>query len=92
MRRRDLLTKGTAAAGLAASRKVLEPLAKAASLATKLPTVPKRRLGKTGIDLSIIALGGVAAMGRPHDAGAAAGCTCRSISKAVPGHLDTSRS
>ena len=62
MRRRDLLTKGTAAAGLAASRKVLEPLAKAASMATKLPTVPKRRLGKTGIDLSIIALGGVAVM------------------------------
>src|SRR3989442_66136 len=62
MRRRDLLRKGTAAAGLAASRKVLEPLAKAASMATILPTVPKRRLGKTGIDLSIIALGGVAVM------------------------------
>src|SRR3989442_6288853 len=62
MRRRDLLRKGTAAAGLAASRKVLEPLTKAASLATMLPTVPKRRLGKTGIDLSIIALGGVAVM------------------------------
>src|SRR5712692_6889032 len=62
MRRRDFLTKGTAAAGLAASRKVLEPLAKAASISTMLPTVPKRRLGKTGIDLSIIALGGVAVM------------------------------
>ena len=33
-----------------------------------------------------------AAMGRPHDAGAAAGCTCRSNSKAVPECLDTSRS
>jgi len=33
-----------------------------------------------------------AAMWQPHDAGAAAGCTCRTISKAVPERLDTSRS
>ncbi len=32
-----------------------------------------------------------AAMWRPHDASAAVGCTCRSISKAVPERLDTSR-
>ncbi len=57
MDRRDFLTKGTAAAGLAASQKLLSPLAKAATGA-----IPKRRLGKTGVDLSIIALGGVALM------------------------------
>jgi aryl-alcohol dehydrogenase-like predicted oxidoreductase len=57
MRRRDFLRRGTAAAaGLAASRKVFDPLAKAGELVNP---IPKRRLGRTGVDLSIIALGGI---------------------------------
>jgi aryl-alcohol dehydrogenase-like predicted oxidoreductase len=59
MHRRDFLKKGTAA-GLAASQKILEPLAHAKD--KDLSPVAKRRLGKTGVDLSIIALGGVAVM------------------------------
>jgi aryl-alcohol dehydrogenase-like predicted oxidoreductase len=59
MRRRDFLRKGTvAAAGLAASNKLLDPVAQA-STNPKLAPIPKRRLGKTGSDLSIIALGGM---------------------------------
>jgi aryl-alcohol dehydrogenase-like predicted oxidoreductase len=55
MRRRDFLRKGTvAAAGLAASQKVFQSPAKAAE-----SPIPKRRLGKTGADLSVIALGGM---------------------------------
>src|SRR6202167_4144341 len=57
MRRRDFL--GTAAAGLAGSAKILEPLAKAGEATS---AIPKRRLGKTGVDLSIIALGGMLVM------------------------------
>jgi aryl-alcohol dehydrogenase-like predicted oxidoreductase len=57
MRRRDFLRRGTAAAaGLAAAQRVFDPLAKAGEL---LNPVPKRRLGKTGVDLSIIAFGGI---------------------------------
>ena len=57
MRRRDFLRRGTAAAaGLAASQKVFDPLAKAGEL---LNPIPKRRLRKTGVDLSIIAFGGI---------------------------------
>jgi aryl-alcohol dehydrogenase-like predicted oxidoreductase len=59
MDRRDFLKRGTAAAGLAASRKVLQPLAEAAQPPTPADAIPKRRLGKTGVDLSIIALGGI---------------------------------
>src|SRR3989442_931449 len=63
MHRRDFLKKGTAAAGLAASHKAFEPLARAQQQTTsQLSPVPKRWLGKTGIELSIIALGGVAVM------------------------------
>jgi aryl-alcohol dehydrogenase-like predicted oxidoreductase len=59
MRRRDFLKKGTtAAAGLAASHRLLTPLANAGEAAKQKP-IPKRRLGKTGVDLSIIALGGI---------------------------------
>jgi aryl-alcohol dehydrogenase-like predicted oxidoreductase len=74
MRRRDFLRKGTAAAaGLTASQGAqglpfgpfaplkagsaafqFNPLAKAGET-----PIPKRRLGKTGIDLSLIALGGM---------------------------------
>jgi aryl-alcohol dehydrogenase-like predicted oxidoreductase len=61
MKRRDFLRKGTAAAGLAASKKMFNPLAKA-SESSKLTPIPKRRLGKTGADLSIIALGGMLVM------------------------------
>ncbi len=54
MDRRDFLKKGTVAAGLAASQKVLQPLpVKAAS------EFPRRALGRTGERLSIIALGGI---------------------------------
>jgi aryl-alcohol dehydrogenase-like predicted oxidoreductase len=67
MDRRDFLRKGSAAASLAAaSRKILEPLSAEGKDAAegKAPTqpIPKRRLGKTGVDLSIIALGGVVLM------------------------------
>jgi len=59
MHRRDFLRRGTAAAGLAAaSKQILTPLAKAAE-GSKQTSIPKRRLGKTGVDLSIIALGGI---------------------------------
>jgi aryl-alcohol dehydrogenase-like predicted oxidoreductase len=58
MDRRDFLKKGTAAAGLAASQKILSPLAKAGETAVQAP-IAKRRLGKTGVDLSIIAMGGI---------------------------------
>jgi aryl-alcohol dehydrogenase-like predicted oxidoreductase len=54
MDRRDFLKKGTVAAGLAASQKVLQPLAAGAT-----SSFPKRALGKTGEHLSIIALGGI---------------------------------
>ncbi len=60
MRRRDFLKKGTVAAGLAASHQVLHAGAQAQQ--QKLSPIPKRWLGKTGIELSIIALGGVAVM------------------------------
>jgi aryl-alcohol dehydrogenase-like predicted oxidoreductase len=60
MRRRDFL--GTAAAaGLAASKELVGPLAQASEKAN-LPPIPKRRLGKTGAELSIIALGGMVVM------------------------------
>ncbi len=62
MQRRDFLRRGTAAAaGLAASKKLMDPLAKASETA-KLAPIPKRRLGKTGAHLSIIALGGIVVM------------------------------
>lgn len=47
MQRRDFLRRGTAAAaGLAASKKLMDPLAKASETA-KLAPIPKRQLGKT---------------------------------------------
>ena len=58
MDRRAFLKKGTVAAGLAAaSQKVLEPLARAGEAVTA--AFPKRRLGKTGVELSIIGFGGI---------------------------------
>jgi aryl-alcohol dehydrogenase-like predicted oxidoreductase len=53
MDRRDFLKAGTVAAGLAVSGDL------AAHAAGDAPPIPKRRLGKTGVDLSIIALGGI---------------------------------
>jgi len=62
MRRRDFLRRGTAAAaGLAASQKVFDPLARAGE-ATPAAPIPKRALGRTGEHLSIIALGGIVVM------------------------------
>jgi|SRR5271157_2699637 len=62
MRRRDFLRKGTAAAaGLAASTKLMDPLAQASETSNSA-SIPKRRLGKTGAELSIIALGGIVVM------------------------------
>jgi len=55
MRRRDFLKRGTVAAGLAASPKILEPLA----VAGEARSIPKRKLGKTGEELSIIGFGGI---------------------------------
>jgi aryl-alcohol dehydrogenase-like predicted oxidoreductase len=59
MDRRDFLRKGTVAAGLAASQKVLQPLARARGPAMPLATLAKRRLGKTGAELSLIGFGGI---------------------------------
>jgi len=60
MDRRDFLRKGTAAAGLAAaSQKILQPSAKAGEAGNQRSPIPRRRLGKTGVELSIIALGGI---------------------------------
>ncbi len=61
MDRRDFLKKGTAAAGLAASQRVLRGDAEQKTT-SQLPPIGKRRLGETGVELSIIALGGVAVM------------------------------
>lgn len=61
MRRRDFLKKGTVVAGLAASGKILQGKAEAPP-ARDLAPIAKRRLGKTGVDLSILALGGVVVM------------------------------
>ena len=55
MDRRGFLKKSTAAASLAASSKMFEPLAAAKDSAA----IPRRTLGKTGEKLSIIALGGI---------------------------------
>jgi aryl-alcohol dehydrogenase-like predicted oxidoreductase len=57
MDRRDFLKKGAAVTGLTASQNVLSSPAKAAP-----SPIPKRRLGKTGVELSVIALGGVVVM------------------------------
>ena len=67
MRRRDFLKKGTtAAAGLAASHRLLTPLAKAGE-AAKQASIPKRRLGETGVELSIIGFGGIVVMNVTQD-------------------------
>ncbi|MFB3923442.1 MAG: aldo/keto reductase [Terriglobia bacterium] len=57
MDRRDFLKRGTVAASLAASQKSLQPLV--AGDAAPGSSIPKRALGKTGEQLSIIAFGGI---------------------------------
>jgi predicted aldo/keto reductase-like oxidoreductase len=52
----------TAAAGLAASNQILEPLAKADETAGSLKPIPRRKLGKTGEELSIVGFAGIVVM------------------------------
>ena len=61
MDRRNFLMKGTtAAAGLAASSEIFEPVAKADETVRK--PIPKRKLGKTGEELSIVGFAGIVVM------------------------------
>jgi predicted aldo/keto reductase-like oxidoreductase len=63
MDRRDFLMKGTtAAAGLAASNEILGPLAKADETGGGQKPIPKRKLGKTGEELSIVGFAGIVVM------------------------------
>jgi predicted aldo/keto reductase-like oxidoreductase len=63
MDRRNFLKKGTtAAAGLAASNQLLEPLAKADEAAGNQKPIPRRKLGKTGEELSIVGFAGIVVM------------------------------
>jgi aryl-alcohol dehydrogenase-like predicted oxidoreductase len=59
MDRRNFLKRGTAAAGLAASQKILEPLAASGEAVKDDAAFPRRVLGKTGEKLSIIGFGGI---------------------------------
>ena len=61
MLRRDFLKTSAATAALANTTHLPVP-------SSDLPPIAKRRLGKTGIDLSIIALGGVAVMNESQEA------------------------
>jgi predicted aldo/keto reductase-like oxidoreductase len=62
MERRDFLKQSAAAAaGLAASDSLLQPLA-ASETGAAGRTIPRRPLGKTGEQLSIIAMGGIVVM------------------------------
>ncbi len=62
MDRRNFLKTGTAAAGLAASHKILQPIAVADEAPIDFPVFPRRQLGKTGEKLSIIGFGGIVVM------------------------------
>jgi len=64
MHRREFLKKGTAAASLAASRRIVTSAAQAGESAPR-GAIPKRKLGRTGEELSIIALGGMVLMDTP---------------------------
>ena len=61
MERRQFLKTG-AAAGLIGSTKLLEPLAKPEQTRNASGTIPKRKLGKTGEQLSIIGFAGIVLM------------------------------
>src|SRR5208283_4151102 len=63
MDRRDFLKKGTTtAAGLAALNQLPEPLAKADETAGSQKPIPRRKLGKTGEELSIVGFAGIVVM------------------------------
>ena len=63
MDRRNFLMRGsTAAAGLAAADTIFTPLAKASEAADKTKPIPRRKLGKTGEELSIVGFGGIVVM------------------------------
>jgi predicted aldo/keto reductase-like oxidoreductase len=63
MDRRDFLKKGTtAAAGLGASNQLLEPFAKADETVGSHKPIPRRKLGKTGEELSIVGFAGIVVM------------------------------
>jgi predicted aldo/keto reductase-like oxidoreductase len=63
MDRRDFLKKGTtAAAGLAAANEILEPVAKAEETTGNQKPIPRRKLGKTGEELSIVGFAGIVVM------------------------------
>ena len=61
MKRREFLKMGTAAS-LVTSAKMLEPLAQAEQTGNKAGPIPKRKLGKTGEELSIIGFAGIVVM------------------------------
>ena len=62
MDRRDFLSTGTAFAGLAASAGLPVSSAKAESKTSPLSPIPKRKLGKTGEELSIVGFAGIVVM------------------------------
>ncbi len=61
MERRDFLKIG-AAAGLVTSARMLEPLAQAQPASSSPKPIPRRKLGKTGEELSIIGFAGIVVM------------------------------
>ncbi len=61
MERRDFLKVGTAAS-LAGSTKILEPLAYAKEMKKNAGPIPRRQLGKTGEELSIVGFAGIVVM------------------------------
>ena len=61
MERREFLKMGTAA-GLVNSAKMLEPLAQAEQAGRSAKAIPRRKLGKTGEELSIIGFAGIVVM------------------------------
>ena len=61
MERREFLKMGTAA-GLVSSAKMLEPLAQAEQAGSGAKRIPKRKLGKTGEELSIIGFADIVVM------------------------------
>jgi predicted aldo/keto reductase-like oxidoreductase len=61
MERREFLKAGTAA-GIISSAKAIEPFARAERPAANLVSIPRRTLGKTGEELSIIGFAGIVVM------------------------------
>jgi len=62
MDRRDFLKTGTTAASLAAANGIVEPLARADEAAAYEKPVPRRKLGKTGEEISIVGFAGIVVM------------------------------